>query len=160
MPRPKKQKTNRRNQQKHPDLDPKYTLKSRADLLDQDYLHKLSPEELDFMNQFNKEYVSGSVDRENVEENLHNTRELIKDCDDRNNSRNRDVLTREKASKRISSFEELNEDVSIENYEDHLIEELDKKEAREAIDWLAQVLDKDEVKLENKLVNEQKEEES
>ena len=41
----KKIKKNRRNAAKYPGLDKNVNLKIRADLLDQDYINKLSPEE-------------------------------------------------------------------------------------------------------------------
>lgn len=129
-------------------------LKTRYDLYDQDYINKLSPSERDWLNKFNKEYVSGTLDRENPNKNLHNSKELIKDCDDRNNSRNRDVLTRAKASHQLDDYEELIEKTTSNNYEEDIIQELDKKDARAAIEWLAEHLDKDEEKLESKLITE------
>lgn len=133
------------------------------DLIDQDYLHKLSKEELDWLNKFNKEYVSDSLDRDNLENNLHNTPKLKKDCGSRNNSRNRDVLTREKAAKTIIEYDNLRQDEAghgkedrlvLEDYEDRLIDKLDQKEIREAIGWLADELEKDGDELEEKLLSE------
>lgn len=147
-------KKTKRGQQKHPDLDPKLNLRSRFELYDQDYIDKLSPEEREWLNKFNREFISSSLDRENPNNNFHNSRALIKDCDDRNNSRNRDILTRAKASKQLADYEELYEEPSLNDYEDHIINELDKKEAKEAIDYLAKELGKDESKLETSFINE------
>lgn len=155
----KKKKPTRRSAQKHPDLDARLNLKTRYDLYDQDYISKLSPSERDWLNKFNREYVSGTLNRDNPKKNLHNNRKLIKDCDDRNNSRNRDVLTRAKASHQLDDYEELIEKTTSNDYEEELINELDKKDVREAIEWLAKELDKDEQRLEDTLINERKDKE-
>lgn len=154
------EKNDKRSQSKHPNLKKNLNLKRRHDLLDQDYLHKLNEEQLEWIDNFNREYVSGSLDRENLENNLHKDRKYIKDADDRNNARNRCVLTQKKAAKQITSFHDLNEEEhSLDEYENDLINEIDKKDVREAIEWLADAIDKDEEKLEKSLLNEQKEEE-
>ena len=154
-----KKKKTRRNQESHPDLDPRLNLKTRYDLYDQDYIHKLSPKEKDWLNKFNREYISGTVNRDNPKKNLHNTRKLIKSCDDRNNSRNRDILTRAKASHQLDDYAELIEEPTTNDYEEEIIHELDKKDARAAIDWLAENLNKDEERLEDKFINELKDKE-
>lgn len=151
---PSKKKKSQRSVEKHPDLNPRLNLKTRYDLYDQDYISKLSPAEIDWLNKFNREYISGTLDRENPKKNLHNNKELIKNCDDRNNSRNRDILTRAKASHQLDDYEELIEKTTSNNYEEEIIQELDKKDARAAIDWLAECLNKDEEKLEDKLISE------
>ena len=153
----KKKKKSRRSQSEEPDLNPKLNLKRRYELYDQDYIHKLSPKERAWLNKFNREYITDTLDRDNPKKNLHKTKKLIKDCDDRNNARNRDVLTLAKASKQLTDFEELREETDKNNYEDYIIEELDKKDAREAVDWLADQLDKDEETLEANIINESKE---
>jgi hypothetical protein len=150
-----KKKLSKRSKAKHPDLSPQFNLKTRADLLDQDYLHELNGEELEWLNKFNSEYVGASLDKDDLDNNLHNTKKLLKDCRDRNNARNRDVLTLEKAKNQLLDYEELYDEAGPNNYEDSIIEELDKKEVREAIDWLAENLERDEMKLEKTLVNEQ-----
>lgn len=149
-------KKTKRNRTKHPDLEARLNLKTRYELYDQDYLDKLSTEELDWLNKFNREYISGTVDRKNLNKNLHNSRKLIKDCDDRNNSRNRDVLTRAKASNQLEDYEELFDDGGMNDYEELIIQEIDKKDIRQAIDWLADHLDKDETQLEKSLITERK----
>lgn len=126
----------------------------RADLIDQDYIEKLSPKEREWLNKFNREYVSDTLDRKNLKKNLHRTKKLKKDCDDRNNARNRDVLTRAKAANQLSDYEELTETSSNNDYEDFIIEKLDQKDAIEAVEWLADNLGKDEVDLEDKIINE------
>jgi hypothetical protein len=154
----KKKRKNRRSESERPNLEPRLNLKTRYDLYDQDYLHKLSPEELDWLNKFNKEYVSADLDTKNPRKNFHKNKKLKKDCYDRNNARNRDILTRAKASKQLLPYEDLEEESQNKEYEDYLISKMDEKDAREAIEWLADELEKDEEKLESNLINEQKKE--
>lgn len=148
----KKRKKTRRESVKNPDLDKKYNLKTRQDLLDYDYLDKLDKKTLAWLNKFNKEYVVASLDVENPRKNLHKTKKLIKDCFDKNNSRNRDVLTRAKASNQLSDYELLKEETNDINYEDYLINNLDRQEAIDAIEWLASEINKDDQELEVTLV--------
>ena len=148
----KRKKQTRRSKQEFPDLDPKYNLKTRADLLDQDYLNKLSAKEMAWLNKFNKEYVSGSIDRENLKRNIHKKKKYVKDADDRNNSRNRDILTREKARNNLVEYDNLIEEKSHDSYEDYLIDSMDSKETRQAIEWLADEVDKDQTLIEDKLI--------
>ena len=148
-------KRSRRSNQPHPELDPRYSLKTRADLIDYDYLHKLDKAELEWLNGFTGEYVSGNLDREKPKKNLHKTKKLIKDCDDRNNARNRDILTRVKASNQLTDYEALVEESHGEDEEDRLINEIDKKEVMEAMQWLAEENEKDQVKVEKALIIEQ-----
>ena len=88
---------NRRNLAKYPALDPSLNLKSRTELLDYDYLNKLDEKELEWLNKFTEEYVHANLDTEKPRSNLHNTKAMRKDCYDRNNARNRDVLVKQKA---------------------------------------------------------------
>lgn len=63
----------------------------------QEYVHKLNPEEKLFLAKFMDEYNNAKLDYSNLKNNLHNTKELKKECTDRNNARNRCIYTREKA---------------------------------------------------------------
>jgi len=150
----KRKKQSRRSKQQYPDLDPKYNLKTRADLLDQDYLNKLSPKELAWLNRFNKEEISASFDKERPSRNLNKSKKSHKRCYDNNNARNRDILTREKAANRLIDYESLIKEKSHDSYEDHLIDSIDSKETREAIEWLADSVEKDQTLIEDKLINE------
>jgi len=116
-------KKNRRSAQKYPTLNPGYNLKHRAELLECDYADKLSEDEKAWLNKFNEEYVNDSLDRKKKKNNLHNTKKLIKDCDDRNNARRRDVLTWAKANKEDYTLK----DTHSYSIEDKLIANLDKK---------------------------------
>lgn len=92
---------------KYPALDPRMNLKSRHEVLDYDYLHKLSPDELAFLNKFTEEYTNANLNTEKPRRNLHKTAKMRKDCYDRNNSRNRDVLTRQRASNKYQYLDEI-----------------------------------------------------
>ena len=100
-------KKNRRSKTKHPALKPELNLKSRYELIDYDYIKKLSEVEKDWLNKFTEEYVNASINTEDLSKNFHNTEELKKDCYKRNNARNRDILTRAKISGNHVSIDEM-----------------------------------------------------
>ena len=100
-------KKTKRDQVKYKNLDKSVNLKTRQDLIDYDYLHKLSPKELEWLDKFTGEWAGASLDTENPRRNLHKTKKLRKDCYDRNNARNRDVLTRSNATKRTKTLEDI-----------------------------------------------------
>jgi hypothetical protein len=97
----------KRARTKYPALKPELNLKSRYELIDYDYVDKLSESDKAWLNKFTEEYVNASLDSENLENNFHSTDELKKDCYRRNNARNRDILTRAKASGTFVSTDEL-----------------------------------------------------
>lgn len=72
----------------YPRLDKSKSTRARKDLLDYDYLKKLGPEELAFLNQFTDEYYCANFSGETI-----HPKELKKDCEKRNNDRNNDLLT-------------------------------------------------------------------
>mgnify|MGYP003345048021 CR=1 FL=1 len=98
---------NKRAKTKYPALKPELNLKSRYELIDYDYVHKLSEEEKKWLNKFTEEYVNASLNTEDLNSNLHNTTDLKRDCYRRNNARNRDILTRAKASGNHVSTDDL-----------------------------------------------------
>jgi len=131
-------KKNRRNGTKYPALDPSLNLKSRFDLIDYDYINKLSDEEKEWLNKFTEEYVNASF--KNDEKRIHPviiTKEVIKktgelkdvdqykrESEQRNNRRNVDVLTTHKAGGVLNYLEEIKEpEISTE---DQLIDKIDK----------------------------------
>lgn len=111
---------------KYPALNKQYNLKSRTDLLECDYLDKLNDEEKQWLNKFNEEFINASFEKDN-RKNLHKTPELKKDCYDKNNARNRCILTKAKASGKHIHFSELKEDQIVDDYEDKIIYIVDKK---------------------------------
>lgn len=76
-------------------------------MLDYDYLDKLSDDELAWLNKFTEEYVHASLDTERPRKNLHRTKGLRKECYDRNNARNRDVLTRQRAQNKAIYLDDI-----------------------------------------------------
>jgi hypothetical protein len=78
-------------------LNPRLNAKTRFEVLDMDYLKKLDDAQLQFMNQFMGEYVSGAFKKDEngnySKENLHKTVEERRECYTRNNVRNRCGLT-------------------------------------------------------------------
>lgn len=124
-----KKPKNRREREKYPALKPELNLKTRYELIDYDYLHKLNEEELEYLNQFTDESVNSNLNRKNLNKNLHNTKALKKDCDRMNNARNRCVYTRAKASGNYTSIDEMdhlkNDYCITDNPEDDLINKID-----------------------------------
>lgn len=53
------------------------------------------------------EYTNDVLDRKNLENNLHNTKELKQACDARNNARNRDLYSKLKAGGNTIYLEEI-----------------------------------------------------
>jgi hypothetical protein len=100
-------KNNKRNLTKYPALDPKVNLKSRTELLDYDYLNKLDEKELEWLNKFTEEYVHANLNTKEPKKNLHRTKKMRIDCYNRNNSRNRDVLTKGKISNKLDNVDTI-----------------------------------------------------
>lgn len=90
-------------------MHPELNLRSRTELLDYDYLDKLSDKEKKFLNKFTEEYVNASLDVKKKWRNLHKTKESIRDCFNRNNARNRDILTQQKAMGKHTYLEDIND---------------------------------------------------
>ena len=141
-----KKKKNRRNSTKYPGLKPELALRTRYNLIDHDYIDILPDKKVkhcsnpkgdcktcnnpktaminpkEWLNDFNEEYVSDKLDRENLKNNLHNTESLKKDCDDRNNARNRCILTQQNAAGRMVDFEKIKKkDFKVKSPEEELL---------------------------------------
>lgn len=76
--------------------------------MDYDYLNKLSEPEKEWLNKFTEEYVHASLNTKNPKKNLHKNKKLRIDCYNRNNSRNRDMLTRGKVTNKLDGIDRLN----------------------------------------------------
>ena len=128
----------RRDQIEYVGFNPSYAPKTRREVLDIDYFDQLNDEEKAWMNQFLEEYVGADLDFKNLKNNLHNTKKLKKDCTDRNNSRNRDMLGFAKANGLTVPEEQLaDHHLNKANpgiTEDSLIAFIDNKEILERID--------------------------
>ena len=99
--------------EKYPALNPRLNAKTRFEVLDMDYLKKLSDLDLKFMNQFMGEYVSGAF-RKNEhgdysEDNFHKTPEERRECYTRNNTRNRCGLTVSNATGQTVRSDDISE---------------------------------------------------
>jgi hypothetical protein len=102
--KPKKQETNFKIKKKvrYDSLNPGKAPRVRKELLDADYLDKLSEEELKWYAQFTDEWTAGAVHKTKAGKvkagYLHNTEALAKSVYDANNWRNNDVLGVSKAN--------------------------------------------------------------
>ena len=87
-------------------LYPQFNTKVRRDLLDADYINKLTPDEKRWYAQFIDEYVGGAVEKTKTGKvksgHLHNTKALAKECYDANNRRNVDIMSVTKANRLLS----------------------------------------------------------
>ena len=130
-------KKNRRNSSKFPALDKKLNLKVRQELIDYDYIDSLSEEEKAWLNKFTEEYVNGSFKKtangNYSSKNIHRKKSQRKDCYDRNNWRNNDVIAIKKSTDMLKDTEALVaslEDKSVKTasyIEDCVIDALDFK---------------------------------
>jgi len=105
----KKKKSNR-DKVKYPEFNPNYSTKIRKEYKEIDYVNELSDEknikmpdgtmgsEKDWLHLFETEFNSASLDSRDLDNNLHNTKELKKACYDQNNARNRCMYGIAKAS--------------------------------------------------------------
>lgn len=88
--------SNKRKKTKNPELQPKMHLKIRQELVDYDYVNKLSEEEKAWLNRFTKEWVSASFEKSTTG-NRHSVKNLNKGEKARqeiytnNNKRNNDA---------------------------------------------------------------------
>lgn len=104
-------KSTRRDKYKYRNVEPSVNLKSRQDDIQdvQSYFNTLSDADKEWMNKFMGEYNNASGVADDDTSAIHNTQELRKACRDRNNQRNSDVYTREKARNNLK-YVEKNED--------------------------------------------------
>jgi len=103
----KRKSSTRRGNEKYPALNPGVNLRMRAELIDYDYVDKLSEKEKKWLNDFTEEEVIAAVDKDPKKNRFNRTRKKVKECYDRNNARNRDVVTRQKAGKKLKYLEEI-----------------------------------------------------
>lgn len=66
----KTKKKNKRSKAKYPNLDKGLNLKSRTEVLDYDYLDKLSPENLAYLNKFSGEHYNAAFDDDGLQYNV------------------------------------------------------------------------------------------
>lgn len=105
---PKKKKT-KRSQSAYPNLEPRLNSRVRQELIDCDYLDKLTPDELEWLNKFNGEYINASFNRDGTD--IDNSDAGRKASYDRNNARNRDLFGLIKS--RVATTKIVNYDESL-----------------------------------------------
>ena len=89
-------KLNKRQKTKYPGLVQNVNPKTRWEHIDFDYLDKLSDEEKRWLSNFNEEYLSGNFNHPG--KRLNKTKEERRQCYNRNNARNRDVISRNRTN--------------------------------------------------------------
>lgn len=104
MLKKKKKGKSARQRTLYPGLEKKVNLKSRIDLIDYDYLDKLTPKEKLWLSNFTEEYISGNFKHRGKP--LHITQKEKKECYDRNNARNRDTYTKARLGAGLDKIEE------------------------------------------------------
>lgn len=128
--------SNKRSKSKYPNLDPKLNLKRRQELIDFDYLDKLSPSEKEWLNKAMGEYMGASFKKDDLgrhsKTNIHK-KERVKEVYDANNARNRDIFIKKASTQGLDYFDnnqlddlrekDLYSDVNF--FEDGLIQKLD-----------------------------------
>lgn len=110
----------KRSKTKHPALKKNKNTKVRQELIDYDYLDKLSPEEKDWLNKFTEEYVCGSFIKNNngtysKKKNLHKTKEQRNDSWTRNNKRNNDTYSVCKVMNMMKDSEDLYKTLEVKS---------------------------------------------
>lgn len=110
-------KTSQRSRTKYPALNPQFNLRSRTELLDYDYLSKLTDKELKYLNKFTEEFINASVDVKKPWRNLHKSKKSMRECFNRNNARNRDILTQQKAMGKHIYLDDIQDVGNLNNIE-------------------------------------------
>ena len=121
-----------------PALVPSLNLKTRCELIDYDYLDKLSPEELQWLNSFSEEYTNANFNHKGkrihkkiiVKSKKRKNKKVDKfknKSETANNKRNVDIYTRQRAAHCLDYFSEFDEgdEPVFEFWEDMIIYQLD-----------------------------------
>lgn len=151
-------------------IDDEFSYQLLERILDSNWTDEEAMKNLAYITKFNNEHHKNVVkaikpkNKKAIKDQLHNTKALVKDCNDRENARNRDIISRNR-DKIYSIFEEvyegsdyLNESLDDENsftttnsryaeevntllYEDMLVDAIDNREEWEAFLQHVQRLD-------------------
>lgn len=100
-----KKKYNKRNADKFAALKPHLNLKSRSELLDYDYLDKLSDKERLWLARFTDETIHAKFDHTGPK--IYKTKKAKRQIYGTNNARNRDVLTMGRAAYTMGNIDDL-----------------------------------------------------
>lgn len=127
----KKVKNNLRARTKFAAFKPNLNLRTRYDEISDilTYANELPDKAKKWLAEFTEEYVGANFNHGGVIR--HKTKKHKKNCYDRNNSRNRDILTRSKAQGSAVIFSQLNDKDESVNEMDRMIDELDRKKFNE-----------------------------
>ena len=111
MKNTKPEKKNSRKSHRYPALIPSLNLKTRHDeIVDVcEYLHLLNEDELDFLNRFIEEEVNCNLNHPGAKLNDVNDPKVRSRIYGKNNSRNRDVMSREHAQGKMGYLAEIEE---------------------------------------------------
>ncbi len=128
----------RRSANKYPALDPSLNLKKRYDDIYVDYLDKLTDDEKKWLNDFNSEYVNADFRHKGKRLHPKESKTITlksgkkktvdkykKDCEDRNNARNRCTFGISKATDTLYELDSIKNTKKEGNEEDIIIEKLD-----------------------------------
>jgi len=117
---------NKRSRKKFAALEPTLNLKTRyEELTDFDYIDKLNDKEKDWLNRFLEEEVNANFNHGG--KILNKKKEDRKRCYDKNNARNRDVMSRNKAAGNYIPTSQLNETDRTRDEMEMLITAYDKE---------------------------------
>jgi len=131
----KKQKEKRRSRVKYPNLTPRYNVKVRQESIDQDYLEKLSPEEMAWLDRFMGEYNNASFKNDGTD--LHQNVEHKKEIYNKNNARNRCLYGQLKVRRLNDKL--VNYDEVVNQVDDYQAQELPDTYVEDAyIDFLTE----------------------
>lgn len=141
----KQKKITKRDNIKYPALDPNYNLKTRIELIDDlfDYSQDLSEKDKDYLNRFSEEFNNANFNHEGKRVHPKKTKKIKyktrrgkktvdkykKDAEDRNNSRNRCLYTKNKAFGAIDYIQDMedrgeeNENLFV-NFQDNIIDSM------------------------------------
>lgn len=101
------------NPRKHPiEFDKNVLPKNIQWMHDFDYLRKLPPKEQEFMAKFIREFVNGNV-KKGDRKALHKTAKLRRDCYQKKNAQNRDLMSILNSGGKMDRIDENEEPTSI-----------------------------------------------
>lgn len=122
-------KKSRRVKSKFSALKKEYTLKTRLELLDYDYVDKLSDKDKQWLANFTDEYLH--VNFNHSGKKFYKSKTKKREIYNQNNSRNRDIFAREMAQNKLEylgTHSGKSTEETPDNIEDALIYQIDNKE--------------------------------
>lgn len=133
-------KKSKRDNEKYPALKPHLNLKTRYELYDMDYIDQLSEKDKDYLNRFMEEWANANFNHEGKK--LDKTKKAKNDSYNRNNARNRCILTKAKASGKLIDLESFRGVSSQLNPEEALVMEEKLREVLSDKKLLKKIKDK------------------